>query len=113
MRIQALIAQMQQALQRDTKKILNDGITLFTREKRLVSGDKEITLTDKEQALIIYLHEHKAAHKAELLQAVWGMSSDIDTHTLETHIYRLRQKWREISPTECIIANENGYSWNV
>jgi DNA-binding response OmpR family regulator len=53
-----------------------------------------IKLTDKETAILKYLIKFrgKKVNKSELLQAVWGYNSKIKTHTLETHVYRLRRK---------------------
>jgi len=55
---------------------------------------KIIKLTDKESDILKYLIEFrgKKVTKRELLQAVWGYNSKIKTHTLETHVYRLRKK---------------------
>ena len=53
-----------------------------------------IKLTDKETAILKYLIKFRGrkVNKSELLQAVWGYNSKIKTHTLETHVYRLRRK---------------------
>ncbi len=70
-----------------------------------------ISLTEKESALLAAL---AAAHPAPLprealLESVWGMRAEIDTHTLETHIYRLRQKLESAAtPAPCDIATEGG-----
>jgi hypothetical protein len=70
-----------------------------------------ISLTEKESALLAAL---AAAHPAPLgrealLESVWGMRAEIDTHTLETHIYRLRQKLESAaSPAPCDITTEGG-----
>jgi DNA-binding response OmpR family regulator len=60
---------------------------------RLAGGD-EIKLTDTEKnlLLILYQAEGDVISRDDLLHRVWGYRADIDTHTLETHIYRLRQK---------------------
>ena len=54
----------------------------------------EIRLTDKERLLLRFLHEagDKGIARKTLLKDVWGYADDAETHTLETHIYRLRQK---------------------
>jgi hypothetical protein len=70
-----------------------------------------LSLTEKETALLATL---AAAHPAlltreVLLESVWGMRAEIDTHTLETHIYRLRQKLESApAPAPCDIATEGG-----
>jgi DNA-binding response OmpR family regulator len=55
---------------------------------------RRITLTDKETAILRYLHRAggRAVSRGELLREVWGYNPSTTTHTLETHIYRLRRK---------------------
>lgn len=70
--------------------------TLFPSENILThieSGD-DIRLTDKERLLLRFLFEARETGipRKDLLKAVWGYADDAETHTLETHIYRLRQK---------------------
>ncbi len=64
--------------------------------KRLVAvaTGERIRLTDKETAILRYLHraEGQVVARDALLGAIWGYNSEVNTHTLETHIYRLRQK---------------------
>ena len=63
--------------------------------KQLVTEDgKRIRLTEKEANILKYLYRlgDKPAARDELLREVWGYNANVTTHTLETHIYRLRQK---------------------
>jgi DNA-binding response OmpR family regulator len=55
---------------------------------------KKLRLTDKEASILKYLYRagSKAVAREELLAEVWGYNAGVTTHTLETHIYRLRQK---------------------
>jgi DNA-binding response OmpR family regulator len=55
---------------------------------------KKVRLTDKETSILRYLYRsgEKPVGREELLREVWGYNSNVTTHTLETHIYRLRQK---------------------
>ena len=57
-------------------------------------NDKRIRLTDKETSILKYLLRARgeAVAREELLAEVWGYNAGVTTHTLETHIYRLRQK---------------------
>lgn len=68
---------------------------LKPQERALVRDDgEEIALTDREVDILAYLARHrgKPVSRDELLKNVWQYQEGTDTHTLETHIYRLRQK---------------------
>ena len=64
---------------------------------RVISKDKnKLKLTEREMEIIIFLNENKTPQKiANLQNKVWGHSSKLETHTVETHIYRLRKKIRD------------------
>jgi DNA-binding response OmpR family regulator len=68
-------------------------------------------LTEKEINTIIYLSKSKKPVSIEELQVkVWSYQSDIETHTVETHIYRLRKKISNIfNDKDFIISKKNGY----
>ena len=68
-------------------------------------------LTEKETKILQVLHRvfPVSATKDELLTEVWGMRDGLTTHTLETHIYRLRQKIWQLTKTPIVITTENGY----
>lgn len=73
--------------------------------------NKEVVkLTEKEVAIIKYLYKcrDRIVTKNELLQEVWGYSPDVSTHTIETHIYRLRQKVEHEDPDAQLILTEDG-----
>ena len=82
-------------------------------QKLLTDGDgKKIRLTEKEAAIIRYLFRagQKAVTRDELLEEVWGYNSGVTTHTLETHIYRLRQKIeRDPSNARLLVTEDGGY----
>lgn len=73
---------------------------------------RNISLTDTETRLLAILFDAKGQEldKDTLLQRVWGYRQGLDTHTLETHIYRLRQKM-ETNPTSpnFLMTTDNGY----
>ena len=74
-------------------------------------GDKKLKLTEKEISSIIYLFKSKSSVNIQELQTkVWGYQSKLETHTVETHIYRLRKKiLKTFKDDDFIISNKNGY----
>ena len=79
---------------------------------RIISNhDKSLKLTEREMDIIIFLNDNKTAQKIDILQQkVWDYSSKLETHTVETHIYRLRKKISEkFKDDNFIISTENGY----
>lgn len=75
-----------------------------------------IKLTEKEVAIIKYLYKakDKIVSKNELLQEVWGYSPEVTTHTIETHIYRLRQKVEHEDPSaQIILTSDGGYQLKI
>ncbi len=102
----------------DVRMILEDGVVEFgpyqldMRTKNLQGPRGEGTLTMKEAEVLYFMVKNKCQElsRDEILQEVWGYQADIDTHTLETHIYRLRQKL-ELDPTSPVILKscEDGY----
>ncbi|MBP1873327.1 DNA-binding response regulator MtrA [Ensifer adhaerens] len=77
----------------------------------LENGQK-IRLTEKEAAIIRYLYraDQKVVTRDVLLEEVWGYNSGVTTHTLETHVYRLRQKIeRDPSNAEILVTENGGY----
>jgi DNA-binding response OmpR family regulator len=71
---------------------------------------KRIRLTDKEAAILRYLYRAgaKPVARDELLREVWGYNAAVTTHTLETHIYRLRQKIEPTPGRNDILVTESG-----
>ena len=85
---------------------------LNKNEKKLLNGNNAIILTEKEiQLLELFLNNQKPISKNKILSSVWNYSSDADTHTVETHIYRLRKKINDKFSDENFIVNtKDGYS---
>lgn len=81
-------------------------------DRTLVAPEREpVRLTDKEAGILRYLHRAgRPVSREELLGEVWGYNSGVTTHTLETHIYRLRQKM-EPGPDDprLLLTEEGGY----
>ena len=84
-------------------------IDLNSRE--ILMDHTKLKLTEKEINTIIYLSKsNKPVSIEELQEKVWSYQSDIETHTVETHIYRLRKKILNIfDDNEFIISEKNGY----
>lgn len=91
------------------------GFYKLNLNTRQISKEKKIIdLTEREINLILFLKKAPEAVKIDKLQKeVWEYSSKLDTHTVETHIYRLRKKMSDIFGDEnFILNNKNGYSIN-
>lgn len=80
-------------------------------------GQDEIALTDKETDILVYLAKRSCGSpvgRDELLKHVWRYQEGIDTHTLETHIYRLRQKMESSADAPALlVTEEGGYRLNL
>ncbi len=88
------------------------GAYKFNLNSREMFKEKtKIKLTEKEINSIIYLNKTEVSVKIQELQSkVWGYQSKLETHTVETHIYRLRKKISKIFNDEnFIISDKNGY----
>ena len=85
--------------------------SLNKNEKKLMKSNEFIILTEKEiQLLELLLKKNKPVSKVKILSNVWNYSSSADTHTVETHIYRLRKKIFDKFMDENFILNDkNGY----
>ena len=80
-------------------------------QKLLVEEDGgKVRLTEKETAILKYLYraEQKVITRDILLEEVWGYNSGVTTHTLETHIYRLRQKIEKDPSNASLLVTESG-----
>lgn len=86
--------------------------TLDKNERKLFKEKKHILLTEKEiQLLELLLAKKGAINKDKILKEVWGYSDETDTHTVETHVYRLRKKIKKTFLDENFILNKKeGYS---
>jgi len=92
---------------------LMDDLKFLPYEKVLInlnSKNKE-HLTEKENKLLLYFCSNKNIEltKKDLLTSIWGVSESVNTHTLETHIYRLKQKLNKLEPkSSFLLSNNNG-----
>ncbi|TNE32149.1 MAG: winged helix family transcriptional regulator [Alphaproteobacteria bacterium] len=96
------------------KQVLTIGKCRFIpaeRILRLKSGGQEASLTEKEADILLYLYNRtgQSVSRAELLENVWKYNATVNTRTLETHIYRLRQKIQQLAGDPLIETGEEGY----
>ena len=82
--------------------------------RKIFFEEKFLKLTEKEIEIILYLNNHTEPKNIQSLQKeVWGYISDLETHTVETHIYRLRKKIKEYFNDEnFIVSSKSGYYLN-
>ena len=84
----------------------------FKPSMRMLLDDKQkkIRLTDKETSILRYLYRsgEKPVGREELLREVWGYNANVTTHTLETHVYRLRQKIEPDAQSPKLLITETG-----
>ena len=101
-----------------TKKNFNKNSSILIKqykldknEKKLIKNKNYILLTEKEiQLLELFLDNKKPINKNIILKEVWKYSTSADTHTVETHIYRLRKKIKsKFLDENFILNNKDGY----
>lgn len=86
--------------------------TLSTAQNTLTMDENIIRLTDKESEILQILHAASSPiAREDLLHRIWGYAEGVETHTVETHIYRLRQKI-EPDPAKpaLLLTKEDGYT---
>ena len=79
---------------------------------RIISNnEKDLKLTEREIEIILFLNNQDKPQKIETLQKeVWGYSANLETHTVETHIYRLRKKINEkFNDENFLVSLKDGY----
>lgn len=92
-------------------KINIKNYELNLNSKIFSNNNINLKLTEKEIEIILYLNSKKIKHNVlDLQKNIWGYSSDLETHTVETHIYRLRKKISEkFDDKNFIISHNDGY----
>ena len=85
---------------------------LDINSRELKKGKSSLKLTERETDMILFLNKSKKPVNVETLEKeIWQHSSELETHTVETHIYRLRKKIKaEFGSDELIISNKDGYT---
>ncbi|MEM9277526.1 MAG: response regulator transcription factor [Pseudomonadota bacterium] len=116
-RFAVLLARMRAQLrthEQSEDAVFSVGHYTFRPSQKLLTEEDgtKVRLTEKETAIMKYLYraEQKVIGRDELLEQVWGYNSGVTTHTLETHIYRLRQKIeRDPSNARLLVTEGGGY----
>jgi len=95
-------------------KIVIKNYEVNLNSKSLSKNAINLKLTEKEIELILYLNNNKNKNSVlDLQKNIWGYSPDMETHTVETHIYRLRKKISErFNDDDLILSHKNGYFIN-
>ncbi|MCC0016067.1 MAG: response regulator transcription factor [Rhodobiaceae bacterium] len=104
-------AQLRQHEQSEDAVFTIGPYTFRPSQKLLVQeGGGKVRLTEKETAILKYLYRtgEKAVTRDVLLHEVWGYNANVTTHTLETHIYRLRQKIEDDPSSARLLVTEGG-----
>lgn len=107
-----ILRRLESPLPGPEREIALGALRFFPAEEKVETGGKTVRLTEKERDILCRLLENRGrtVSRRELLDAVWGFAAGVETHTLETHIYRLRGKI-EADPARpaIILTEENGY----
>jgi len=92
-------------------KIIIKGYELNLNSKLFSKDNLSLKLTERETEIILYLNNTKIKHDvADLQKNIWGYSTNMETHTVETHIYRLRKKISDLFKDEnFILSHKSGY----
>ena len=86
---------------------------LDLNSRKIILNNLSLSLTEKEVEMIIFIKSNSNVTIKELQNNVWGYSSNLETHTVETHIYRLRKKMKDKFGDEVFIKNsQKGYKIN-
>mgnify|MGYP002837368733 CR=1 FL=1 len=93
-------------------KISIKNYNLNLNSRIISKNEKDLKLTEREIDIILFLKKQNQPKKIEVLQnEIWHYSSDLETHTVETHIYRLRKKIKDQFKDEnFIVSYKDGYS---
>ena len=97
----------------DDTKLEIGNLSFVPSSKTLsnIKSDRAQILTEKETTILKFLYQAFPGDvcKVQILQEIWGLQNTVSTHTLETHIYRLRQKIRQLTDKKLVITTDRGY----
>ena len=98
----------------DKSELKINQYTIDLNSRELIEKNIKLKLTEKEANIIVYLFQSDNSVSVDRLQFdVWGYRSKLETHTVETHVYRLRKKiLKKFNDNNFIISNKNGYKIN-
>ena len=98
----------------DKSELKINQYTIDLNSRELIEKNIKLKLTEKEANIILYLFKSGNSVSVGRLQFdVWGYRSNLETHTVETHVYRLRKKiLKKFNDNNFIISNKNGYKIN-
>ena len=92
-------------------KIKVNDYVVDTNERKIIKNNNELKLTEREIEIILFLDKKETPQNVDSLQTqIWKQKKELETHTVETHIYRLRKKINEkFNDNNFIKSNEIGY----
>ena len=97
-----------------SERVLVGGLEFTPAKKALsiIGKSEKLLLTEKETSILntLFRSVPNSVTKEVLLREVWGFEADLSTHTLETHIYRLRLKIKSLTKKSFILTTKNGYA---
>jgi DNA-binding response OmpR family regulator len=104
------ILTLKESYQSQSEKIIKD-YSLNLNDRTILRDKKKTKLTEKELQLILFLNKKNSPQNITTLQnEIWGYKENLETHTVETHIYRLRKKIeKDFSDKNFINSNKEGY----
>ena len=88
-----------------------NSYVLNLNSRIITKNNQSLKLTQKEIDIILFLNDYDKPQRVNVLQnKVWGYSLELETHTVETHIYRLRKKIKDkFNDNNFILSNDDGY----
>jgi DNA-binding response OmpR family regulator len=116
-RVNVLLARLRAHLRQgdfNDDAVVTIGPYAFRPSAKLLSdpsGRKKVRLTEKETAILKFLYRAgRAIGRDKLLGEIWGYSAEVTTHTVETHVYRLRRKIeRDPAKAKILVTERGGY----
>ncbi len=93
------------------QSFINIGKYILDLNSRLLhNGDKVMDLTEKESNMLVFIEKNRKVSLKKLQENVWNYASNLETHTVETHVYRLRKKISKIFSDDNLIKyDKDGY----